>query len=145
LVRWVSRRIGATKRERLERAMRGPRRRAAILWVLFKAMPHAIRRRALEREQAVIEWRISGRRDGGHDVRQLVIEDGEAFVLPGDKREENLILIVDGVALILLATGNASGPNQFVAGNVDIKGDPWLAMRLPNLFAAGERSRSSSR
>lgn len=133
------------KRERLERAMGGPRRRATILWALFKAMPHAIRRRALEREQVVIEWHITGRRDGGHDVRQLVIEEGEAFVSPDDKREENLILTIDGVALILLATGNASGPEQFVAGNVDIKGDPWLAMRLPRLFASGERPRSSSR
>lgn len=134
------------KQERLERAMRGPRRRAAVLWVLFKAMPQAIRRKALERERVVIEWHITGRRDGGHDLRQLVIEDGQAFVLADDKREEDLTLIVDGAALVLLATGNASGPSEFVAGNVDVKGDPWLAMRLPALFAAGGgRSRSSSR
>ena len=145
LARWFSHRIGAAKSERLERAMRGPRRRRAILWALFAAMPRAIRRRALEREQVVIEWQVTGRRDGGYDARQLVIEDGQALVLSGDKREANLTVIVDGLALLLLATGNASGPNLFVAGDVDIKGDPWLAMRLPRLFAAGGRPPASPR
>jgi predicted lipid carrier protein YhbT len=98
-----------------------------------------VRRRALEREQAVIEWRITGRRDGRPDVRQLVLE-GTAGVIPGGPREPDLTFTIDGVDFLLLVTGNASGPTLFVRGDIEIDGDPWLAMRLPRLFAIGGSS-----
>ena len=61
LVRWFARRIGSMRRERLERAMCGPLRRRFLLGLVFRAMPRAVRRKALEREHVVIEWRITGR------------------------------------------------------------------------------------
>lgn len=115
--------------------MRGPRRRRWLLRAVFTAMPRAVRHRALEREEAVIEWRVTGRPDGRQDVRQLVIEDGAALLLEGEAREPDLRLTIDGVDFLLLATGNASGATLFVRGRVDVDGDPWLAMRLPRLFA----------
>ena len=137
IARWISRRVGRSKRERLERAMRGPLRRRMVLATIFGAMPRVVRRRALEREQVVVGWRITGRRDGDHDARQLVIEDQAAAVLKGEPRQADLTVVLDGVDFLLLATGNASGPTLFVDGQVDIQGDPWLAMRLPRLFALG--------
>jgi putative sterol carrier protein len=134
IARWFSRRVGAAKPERLERAMGGRRRRGALLWLIFRAMPRAVRRKALEREEAVIEWRITGRADGRHDVRQLVVEDGAAIVAQGEPREADLTLTMDGVAFLLLATGNAEGTRLFVNGDVEVEGDPWLAMRLPRFF-----------
>jgi putative sterol carrier protein len=139
IARWFSRRVGAARPERLERAMHGRRRRRALLWLIFSAMPRAVRRKALEREQAVIEWRITGRSDGRHDVRQLVVEDGAAAVVRGEPREPDLTLTMDGVAFLLLATGNAAGTRMFVRGDVAIDGDPWLAMRLPRFFGVGPR------
>lgn len=136
LARWFSKRVGNAKPERLERAMRAPRRRRALLGLIFRAMPRAIRRNALERERTVIEWRVTGRPDDRHDVRQLVIEHGAATMLAGEPREADLILTIDGVDLLLLATGNADGAALFVKGRVEIEGDPWLAMRLPQIFAA---------
>lgn len=133
--RFFARRIGAMERARLERAMRAPRRRRLALRAIFGAMPRVIRRRALERERVVIEWHLTGRLDGGHDVRQLVIEDGAALVLVGQPREPDLMVTLDGVEFLLLASGNASGAKLFVQGRVEIDGDPWLAMRLPALFA----------
>lgn len=117
--------------------MRAPRRRRALLGLIFRAMPHAIRERALERERVVIEWRITGRPDDRHDVRQLVIEHGAALMVRGEPREADLVLTLDGVDLLLLATGNASAPALFVKGAVQVDGDPWLAMRLPQIFVAG--------
>ena len=134
LARWFARRVGAAKPGRLERAMQAPRRRRALLWLIFRVMPRVIRPKALERERIAIEWRITGRPDGRHDVRQLVIEDGAALVIVGESREADLILTMDGVDLLLLATGNASGPALFVKGRVEMEGDPWLAMRLPRIF-----------
>ena len=138
MARWLARRfarwVGAMRRERLERAMGGHWRRRALLGVVFRAMPRSVRRRALERERAVIEWRITGRRDGRQDVRQLVIEDGTATLLPGEPRDSDLVLMLDGTTFLLLVTGNASGPLLFVSGKLEFYGDPWLAMRLPRLF-----------
>jgi putative sterol carrier protein len=137
LVRWVSRRVGGARRDRLEHAMRGPWRRRLVLGVIFRAMPRAVRRKALERERSVIEWRIGGRRDGRSEVRQLVIEDGAAALLEGEPRDADLVLMIDGVDFLLLATGNANGAELFVRGEISFEGDPWLAMRLPRLFAFG--------
>ena len=123
--------------------MRAPRRRRALLWAIFRAMPRAVRRKALERERVVIEWHVTGRPDGRHDVRQLVIEQGAAAVLDGQPREPDLAIELDGVDFLLLTTGNASGSALFVDGRVEIDGDPWLAMRMPSLFAIGGPGGSS--
>ena len=135
-LRWLVRRVGRASRERLEWLMRTPFTRRAVLGGIFRAMPRVVRRKALEREQAVIEWRITGGGDPDPDVRQLVIEEGGARVLPGMPREPDLAFTTDGVTFLLLATGNADGPALFVRGDLTFEGDPWLAMRLPRIFAA---------
>lgn len=122
-------------RGRLEGTMRGPRRRRFLLSIVFYAMPRAVRSRALERERAVIEWRLRGRPDGRQDVRQLAIGEGAASLVEGEEGEPDLRLTMDGVDFLLLATGNASGAALFVSGCVDVDGDPLLAARLPRLFA----------
>ena len=110
--------------------------RRALLGGIFRVMPRAVRRKALERERAVIEWRITGGRGPEPDVRQLVIEPGGATVLPGMPREPDLAFTTDGVTFLLLATGHADGAALFVRGDLIFEGDPWLAMRLPKIFAA---------
>ena len=121
--------------------MRAPVRRRIVLGTIFRVMPRAVRRKALERERTVIEWRIGGRGDGRDDVRQLVIEDGAAALLEGEPREADLVLMLDGVVFLLLATGNANGAELFVRGEIKFEGDPWLAMRMPKMFAFGRPSR----
>jgi predicted lipid carrier protein YhbT len=103
-------------------------------------MPRAVRSSALARERITVEWRLTGRRDGRPDVRQLVIEDGAATVLPGEPREADLEIGIDAADLLRVATGNAAAPALYVNGDIEIVGDPWLALRLPKLFAiAGRR------
>jgi predicted lipid carrier protein YhbT len=109
--------------------------RRVVLWAIFRVMPRAVRRKVLDREHVVIEWRITGRRDGRQDVRQLVIEEGAARVLRGEPREADLGLMMDGATFLLLATGNASGPALYARGKLELYGDIWLAMRLPRFFA----------
>lgn len=136
LVRWFSRRVGNTKRERLERTMRAPVRRRALLGLIFRAMPRAVRRRAMDTENVVVGWRITGGRDGEQDRRQLVIGDGQAVLQRDWSREADLTITIDGVDFLLVATGNADPSALFVKNRLDIDGDPWLAMRLPKIFAA---------
>ena len=108
-------RAGALARRR---RMHRPLIRRLVLWAIFRVMPRAVRRKVLEREQVVIEWRITGRRDGRQDVRQLVIEDGRAAAVRGEPREADLGLMMDGATFLLLATGNASGPKLYVRGKL---------------------------
>jgi SCP-2 sterol transfer family protein len=134
IARRVRERVGAARRERLERAMAAPLRRRVVLGAIFWAMPRAVRRSALERESVVIGWRVGGRPGGGHDARQLEIADGGAAVLRGEPREADLELAMDGVTLLLVATGNGSPATLFVRGQITVDGDPWLAMRLGRIF-----------
>jgi len=115
--------------------MHRPLIRRLVLWGIFRVMPRVVRRKVLEREEVVIEWRITGRRDGRQDVRQLVIEGGRAQLLPGEPREADVGLMMDGGTFVLLATGNASGPRLYLGGKLELYGDVWLAMRLPRFFA----------
>ena len=115
--------------------MRGPLRRRALLGLIFSAMHRSVRRKAMERENATVEWRITGRPDNRPDVRQLVVGDGRALMLDGEPGEADLTITMDGVDFLLLATGGANGPAMFVNGDLQIDGDPWLAARLPKFFA----------
>jgi hypothetical protein len=133
-LRFVRRRVGAAKRERLERALAAPVLRRVVLGTIFWAMPKAVTPRALAKERLVVEWRITGRGDGRADVRQLVIEDGVATLLEGEPREAELEITMDGVALLLLATGNASPQAMYLRNEIQAWGSPWVALRLGRVF-----------
>ena len=134
LVRFVRRRVRAAKRGRLERALAAPLRRRAVLGTIFWAMPRAVTRKARATERLVVEWRITGRRDGRADVRQLVIEDGAATLLEGEQREASVEITMDGVAFLLLATGNGSPQTMYLREEIEISGSPWVALRLVSVF-----------
>jgi len=120
-------------------------RRRTTLWVVFRQMPRYVRPKVLARETAVVEWRLTGRRDGRPDVRQLVIENGGALVLSGEPREADLELTVSAADLLLLASRNADGGALFLRGELQVDGDPWLAMRLPRFFGRRRRARRRRR
>jgi putative sterol carrier protein len=82
----------------------------------------------------VIAWRITGRRDGHADVRELVIEDGAAYVLAGEARPADLELTLDGTDFIEMATGHQRAVRLFLRGRLEVEGDPWLAMRLERVL-----------
>lgn len=126
--------MGAARRERLERALAAPLRRRAALGAIFWAMPRAVTRRARAKERLAVTWRITGRRDGRADLRQLVIEDGDVIVLKGEPREPDVELTLDGVAFVLLATGNASPQGMYLRDEIELTGSPWVALRLGRVF-----------
>lgn len=122
------------KRERLERALSAPLRRRVVLGAIFWAMPRAVTRRARAKELLAVTWRITGRRDARADLRQLLIEDGAAVVLKGEPREADLELTLDGVAFVLLATGNVSPQQMYLREEIEVTGSPWVALRLGRAF-----------
>jgi hypothetical protein len=144
LVRWFSRFIGWLGDDRLRRIMAGRRRRGMLLGLVFGAMPRAIGRRARERENVVIAWRVTGGADGRADLRQLVIENGTAELVPGEPREADLEISIDGADLLLVATGHAFAPALFLRERIELEGDLWLAMRLQRIFRISSERRDVS-
>src|SRR6266849_1191778 len=69
--RWVA----GSPPERLERAMRG-RRRSVLLNGIFRAMPGQFRGGEEGGLEAVVHWKIRGRRDGGVDIYEVAIAGG---------------------------------------------------------------------
>jgi len=108
-----------------------------VLGAIFWAMPRAVTSRARAKERLTLTWRITGRRDGRADIRQLVIEDGAAVVRKGEPREADLELTLDGVAFVLLATGNAAPQTMYLREEIELTGSPWVALRLGRVFGMG--------
>jgi putative sterol carrier protein len=116
--------------------MRG-RLRGLVLWQIFRT----IRRRAQPdpRVDAVVEFRITGRRDGGIDRYQLALIDGRGRRPEHDEPKPALTLELEPVALLRLIGGTASAERLLIAGKLKVRGDLLLALALPTALGAPRR------
>ena len=116
--------------------MRGPLR-GAVLWQIFRT----IRQRAQPdaRVDAVVEFRITGRRDGGIDRYQLALTDGRGRRPRHDTRKPALTLELDPVAFLRLVGGTASAERLLIAGKLKPRGDLLLALALPTALRVPRR------
>ena len=106
------------------------RRRSVLLWAIFRT----IRQRAHPdtRFNAVVEFRIAGRRDGGIDRYQLAFTNGRCMTSRrNNRRKPALTLTVEPVAFLHLVGGTASPQRLFIAGRLKLRGDLILALALP--------------
>ena len=101
---------------------------------IFAAMPRQLDPARAHGVQAVIDYRIRGRRDGGHDRWQAVIADGRCVTTPDGDRPPDVSLAVDPVPFLKLVSGHATGPELFMTGKLSVDGDLSLAAQLPTLF-----------
>ncbi len=118
--------------EDLERGM--AENRELVLEQVFSRMPERFQSDKAGDLDAVIEWRIRGRPDGGHDRWQLAIKDGACTLLPEGDEDPNVTLSVGPVDFLKLITGNASGPMMFTFGKLKVRGDLLLAARIQSFF-----------
>jgi putative sterol carrier protein len=116
--------------------MRG-RLRGVVLGQIFRT----IRRRAQPdpRVDAVIEFRITGRRDGGIDRYQLALIDGRGRRPRHDEPKPALTLELEPVAFLRLIGGTASAERLLIAGKLKVRGDLLLALALPTALGAPRR------
>jgi putative sterol carrier protein len=126
--------------ERLDEIMRGWRRRGILRQVFF-GMTRALDRDAAGGLEAVVEYRIRGRPDGGLDRYQVEIERGRARAHRGGDAEPTVALELDPVPFLHLVSGLATGPELFMRGRLNIDGDLMLATRLPALFRIPQAGR----
>jgi hypothetical protein len=132
LARWVTR----VSERRLRSVMRG-RLRGVLLWQIFRT----IRQRAQPdmRVDAVVEFRITGRRDGGMDRYRFALIDGRGRRLRRDAREPALTLELEPIAFLRLVGGSASAERLLIAGKLKLRGDLLLAVTLPTALRIPRR------
>ena len=120
----------------------------ALVAEIFRTM----RQRAQpdSRVDAVVEFRITGRRDGGIDRYQLALVDGRGRRPAGTRCTESpsaLTLELEPVAFLRLVGGTASAKRLLIAGKLKVHGDVILALALPRRSgfpgAAHERQAST--
>ena len=105
------------------------RRRSVLLWAIFRTIGQ--RAQPDTRVNAVVEFRIAGRRDGGIDRYQLAFTNGRCMTSRHNRRKPALTLTVEPVAFLHLVGGTASPQRLFIAGRLKLRGDLILALALP--------------
>src|SRR5262245_57517859 len=108
--------------------------RDKIIEAIFSRMPSTFRADRAGSTSAVIHWNITGRADGGSDVKEVVVENGTCAVSPTPEREPKLTVTIGGVDFLNLISGNGNPMMMFMTGKLKAKGDMGLAANLANLF-----------
>ena len=121
---WVRR----TSDQRVESVIRS-RVRSFLLWLIFRT----IRQRAQPdpHVNAVVEFRITGRRDGGVDRYRLALTGGRASKSGLAGQAPALTLELEPVAFLWLAGGTASPQRLLITRKLKLHGDLLLALALP--------------
>jgi len=138
LAAWVRR----ASEQRIQSVMRS-RLRGALLWQIFRT----IRQRAQpdRRLDAVVEFRIAGRRDGRTDRYQLKLAHGRCTRPWHKARRPALTLELDAVAFLHLVGGTVSPRRLLIEGKLKPHGDLLLALALPTaLRLPGRRTQTRS-
>ena len=110
--------------------------RAVLLWQIFRTIRQ--RARPEERINAVVEFRITGRGDGGIDRYRLRLADGRCRTSRHDGPPA-LTLELGPVALLRLVSGTASPAGLLLTGKLKLRGGMLLALALPTALRIPRR------
>lgn len=121
--------VRASSDQRLGSVMRSHVRRV-LLWQIFRTISQ--RAQPERRLNAVVEFRISGRRGGGIDRYQLLLADGRCRTSRHTRRTPAVSLELEPVAFLRLVGGTASPERLLLAGKLKLRGRLLLALALPS-------------
>jgi putative sterol carrier protein len=110
--------------------------RALVLEEIFKRMEEHFDAEGAQGTDAIVDWKIWDRPEGGYDHWRLAISNGACRVErdPGDDPPARVTFKVKPVDFLKLVTGNASGPQMFITGRLKIEGDLMFAARVQGFF-----------
>jgi hypothetical protein len=120
--------VRTSSNQRLQSVMRS-RLRGVLLWQIFRAIGQ--RAQPDPHLNAVVEFRITGRRGGGIDRYQLTLIDGLCRTSRRGERRPALTLELEPVAFLRLVGGTASAQRLLIAGKLKLRGDLIVALALP--------------
>jgi len=124
--------------QRLQSVM-SSRLRGVLLWQIFRTIGQ--RAQPDTRLNAVVEFGITGRRDGGIDRYQLTLTDGRCRTSRRDGPRPALTLELEPVAFLRLVGGTASAQRLLMAGKLKLRGDLVFALALPAALRLPRRRR----
>jgi putative sterol carrier protein len=126
--------IADTPDEQLEQGMRSENR-AIVLEGIFDQMEEHFDADGAKDIDAIVDWKIFDRPEGGYDHWRIEIADGQCRVhAEPDERPARVTFRVKPVDFLKLVTGNASGPQMFITGKLKIEGDLMFAARVQGFF-----------
>ncbi|MDQ6606079.1 MAG: SCP2 sterol-binding domain-containing protein [Actinomycetota bacterium] len=113
-------------------------RRRAPHRMILRAVPLALNIRfdaaSAHDLDAVLELRVRDPGGGRADEFELRIFGGRCEVRPGPARHPGAGVLVGAGDMIRMASGAVGWPELLSAGRLELSGDPFLALRFPNLF-----------
>jgi hypothetical protein len=120
---------------RLDRLLQTPARGpilAAIFWQISRHID--VQRSTLN---SSVEWRVTGRADGGVDRYRLDFSDGRCRVSRGvDGDQPALTVTLSAGELVRLVTRRSNPVAAFFTGRITIAGNATVAAKLGALFLA---------
>jgi putative sterol carrier protein len=115
--------------------------RDLILGQIFAQMADHLDPDTAREAEAVIEWRIGGRDDGGHDRYQVIVTRGTCTIEREGEQEPSAVFTIGPVEFLRLVTGNVNGPELFMTGRITVEGDRMLAAIVQSWFRVpGQRT-----
>jgi putative sterol carrier protein len=109
--------------------------RAIVLQGIFEQMEEHFDADGAKGTDAIVDWKIFDRPDGGYDHWRIEIADGACRVHDEpEERPARVTFRIKPVDFLKLVTGNASGPQMFITGKLKIEGDLMFAARVQGFF-----------
>ena len=126
--------IADTPDEQLAEGM-ASENRGIVLEGIFGQMEEHFDAEGAKGTDAIVDWKIFDRPEGGYDHWRIEIADGTCRVHnEPDERPASVTFRVKPVDFLKLVTGNASGPQMFITGKLKIEGDLMFAARVQGFF-----------
>ena len=113
------------------------RLRGFLVWQIFRTIRQ--RARPDPRVNAVVEFRITGRRGGGVARYQLTFTGGRCRASRRREHKATLTLELGPVAFLRLVGGTASPGRLLITGKLKLRGDLFLALALPTALRLPQR------
>ena len=108
--------------------------RDRILRAIFAQMPEYFDPGVADGMDAVVEWRILGRPEGGYDTFQMIIRERQCRVAEGIDTEPHVTISIGPVPFVRVVTGQQNPIRLFTFGRLSVQGNLVLAARVSRLF-----------
>lgn len=127
--------IAETTDEQLEAGMQTKLRQVIIGEIVSRMKDEFVASRAGDLD-AVIEFEIKGRPDGGVDTYQIRVANSTCEVATGKAFAETATskIEIDAVNFLRMATGNVSGIDLYIGGKLKWDGGMMMLTRLTRMF-----------
>ena len=113
--------------------------RGVLLWQIFRTMRRRFAADQASGVDAVVEFRIRRSRSARIDRFQVAIAGGRCTTTRGGERIPTVTLDMGSASFLRLVGGVDGATKLVLLGRLRVRGDPFLAARLPKLLNIPKR------